>query len=607
MGDWDVVIAGGGPAGSTAASFLARDGRRVLLLEKEHFPRYHIGESLIPGCLRILNALGVRDEVERAGFVVKRGGTFTWGTDGRWRFSFDEQNAEPNYAFQVERARFDHILLKHARASGADVREGIAVRKIDVDHGDPVIVSDAGTARARYFIDATGQSSILGRRLGERRFDESLRNVAVWRNYRGCGRLPEPHQGDIMIIRHGDGWWWYIPLEAPEGGLTSIGVVMSADAYRRLGAQAEPVYDHLRTETTDLCPWMENAYPVSETHITSDWSYRSRNVVGDRWLLAGDSAGFIDPLLSTGCYLALTAGYLAGLCVGSVLHDPALKPIAFKYYHASYDRVVDELHAMVRVFYGAVRAQDAFDGAQNILGVEGDPRQLFVRLAAGLSEQSASRGDVGFFEETGLGCEVFGPQREIPDRYGASFAIGEDRVLCPVNAADLPPGVEGEMMLVEREMRLRLVPVSEVEAQVARARTVLLADVHDDATAEALLRARVPTTPGAIATLVFNDDSEADPVAIILSPLAATPSYWARVGEVAIFYIEDEGAEPVRPFGEPHVAGRDLANRAELRRRGDRHSRGASGRPGDAGESLRLEAHRPRGVDHGRHRRRCAA
>src|SRR6185503_2891748 len=104
LGDWDVVIAGAGPAGSTAAAFLARGGHRVLVLEKERFPRYHIGESLIPGCLRILNALGVRDQVERAGFPVKRGGTFTWGAGGRWRFSFDEQNAEPNYAFQVERA-----------------------------------------------------------------------------------------------------------------------------------------------------------------------------------------------------------------------------------------------------------------------------------------------------------------------------------------------------------------------------------------------------------------------------------------------------------------------------------------------------------------------
>src|SRR5262249_53271275 len=160
----------------------------------------------------------------------------------------------------------------------------------------------------------------------------------------------------------------------------------------------------------------------------------------------------------------MTAGYLAGLCLGSVLHDPGLRPAAFNYYRASYDRVINELHAMVRIFYRTIRAQDVFDGAQSILGSSGDPRQLFVRLAAGLVEESVARGDVGFFEETGLGSEVFGDQAKVPDRYGASFKTDQDRILGPVDPKDLPPGVEGEMMLVERDIRLRLVPASEVAA-----------------------------------------------------------------------------------------------------------------------------------------------
>src|SRR5690349_10095422 len=317
LGDWDIVIAGAGPAGSTAAALLARDGHRVLMLEKERFPRYHIGESLIPGCLRILNALGIRDELDRAGFVVKRGGTFIWGVEGEreWTFSFAEQGGKPDYAYQVERSRFDEILLKHARSSGAEVHEGVAVRSIDVDNGDAVIVTDAGVARARYVLDATGQTSILGRKCGGRHFDESLRNVAIWRYYRGCGRLPEPRAGDIMIVRRGDGWFWYIPLEAPEGGLTSLGVVMSAESYRERGSNAEAIFDQMRAETHELDRFLEHASPASETRITADWSYRSRDVIGDRWILVGDAAGFIDPLLSTGCYLAMTAGYLAGLCV----------------------------------------------------------------------------------------------------------------------------------------------------------------------------------------------------------------------------------------------------------------------------------------------------
>src|SRR5262249_51784777 len=175
---------------------------RVLVLEKERFPRYHIGESLIPGCLRILNALGIRDQVESAGFPIKRGGTFLWGAEGECEltFSFGEQGGGANYAYQGDRARFDEILLNHARSSGAEVHEGVAVRSIDVDNGDPVIITDAGVARARYVIDATGQSSILGRQRGERHFDESLRNVAIWRYYRGCGRQSEPRAGDVIVV-----------------------------------------------------------------------------------------------------------------------------------------------------------------------------------------------------------------------------------------------------------------------------------------------------------------------------------------------------------------------------------------------------------------------
>jgi hypothetical protein len=453
------------------------------------------------------------------------------------------------------------------------VHDGVAVRSIDVDNGDPVIVSDAGVARARYVIDATGQTSILGRKRGGRHFDESLRNVAIWRYYRGCGRLPEPRAGDIMIVRRGDGWFWYIPLEPQAGGLTSLGVVMSAESYRQRGSNAEAIYDQMRAETRELDCWLEHAYPVSETRITADWSYRSRHVIGDRWILVGDAAGFVDPLLSTGCYLAMTAGYLAGLCLGSALHDPALRAAAFRYYRASYDRVINELHGMVRIFYRTIRAQDVFDGAQAILGGSGDPRQLFIRLAAGLVEESVARGDVGYFGETGLGSEAFGAQPDVPDRYGASFATDQDRILGPVDPDDLPPGIEGDMMLVERDVRLRLVPASELAAQAAaqaaaeaaaeaaaqaamqaaaKQKPMALADVRTDKDAVALLHTIVSATPGPTAVLVFKDSSDADPVAVCFSVAAATKRYWARVGDVAMFYIAEPKASP---FDRPDSRG----------------------------------------------------
>jgi len=552
---------GAGPAGSSAATLLARQGRRVLVLEKDRFPRYHIGESLIPGCLRVLDALGVREEVERAGFAIKRGVTFWWGVEREWSISFAEQSADPDYSFQVERARFDDILLAHTRNSGADVRDGVAVRDIDLDAGDPVIVSDAGVARARYVIDATGQSSLLGRRLGERQFDESLRNVAIWRYFRGCARLPPPRSGDIAVVRHGDGWWWYIPLETEEGGLTSLGVVLSAEAYRRHGANAEAIYEQARTATPELQRWLKNAHPVSELRVTADWSFRSRRVAGERWLLAGDAAGFIDPLLSTGCYLALTAGYLAGLCLGSVLRDPALQPAAFRYYGDSYDRVVDEIHAMVHAVYKMVRPQDVFDGAQTILGIDGDPRELFIRLAAGNIEQSEGSARLG--GETGLPSEVFGVgvHRKSLNHYGVPFATDVERVLEEVDPADLPPGLEGPVMLVERDVQLRLVPASEIAPPAQEQALVeppppkpplLLSEVRTEADAAVLLDERIPPSQRPAVLLVFRDGAEAEPVVVGFIGAAAAETCWTRVGDVALLYFTDPGSSP---FDRPESRG----------------------------------------------------
>jgi flavin-dependent dehydrogenase len=553
LGSWDVIVMGAGPAGTTAAALLARQGHRILVLEKERFPRYHIGESLIPGCLRVFDVLGVRDEVERAGFVVKRGVSFLWGGDRDWTISFDEQRADPNYAFHVDRSRFDEILVANARRLGADVRDGVAVRDIDVDGAEAVVMSDAGVARARYVIDATGQNSILGRRLGKRHFDETLRNVAIWRYYKGCRRMPEPRSGYLAVVRQGDGWWWYIPLEPEDGGLTSVGVVLSTERYRRRGSNAELIFEEGLAASTDMGPWLDGAYPVSELRVTADWSYRSQQVAGERWLLAGDSAGFVDPLLATGCYLALTAGYLAGLCVGSTLREPTLGAAAFRYYDASYNRVVDEIHEMVRIFYKAARAEDAFAGAQTILGVAGDPRELFVRLAAGNVDESGDSGaDLG--GENALPSEVFGEavHRRKPNHYGVPFATDRERVLGEVDPADLPAGTE-PMMLVECDVQLRLVPASEIakarDEQVVnepppQKPPLLLSEVRTDEDATTLLHERMPTTQRPAALLVFRDETEADSVVVGFAGAAATEAYWTRIGDVALFYFTDPGSSP---------------------------------------------------------------
>jgi halogenation protein CepH len=579
LGSYDVVVLGGGPSGSAAATILAQQGRRVLVVEKERFPRYHIGESLIPGCLRALNLLGVREEVERAGFVKKRGVTFAWGSEESWSISFDEQKADPNYAFHVERAKFDQILLRHAARAGAEVREGTAVRSVDLSQGDPLIHTDAGIARARYVVDASGQASLLGRKVGERRFDESLRNVALWQYFRGAGRLPPPKDGHIAVVRHGDGWWWYIPLEAEAGGLTSVGLVMSGEAYKRHGASAEDVFARARAEAPRLAGWLAHATPTSEVKTTSDWSYRSQRVAGDRWLLAGDAAGFVDPLLSTGCYMALTAGYLAGTCLGSVLRDPSLKAAAFRYFDASYNRVVDEIHSMVRVFYKTIRPQQAFDGARAILGEESDPRELFVRLAAGNVEESPAAKDPNYFQDTGLPSEVFGSTRKAPDRYGVPFDANRERVLGPVEDADLPPGVVGPMVLVELHAQLRMIPASEV-VELPEENSAELCDLtaarrdepgptamHDipmappepqqialkvvevttEQDAQRLIIERLPSRSAPSAVLAYRDPTISTPVVVGFAQAEEGQSSWARVGNVSLVYFTDDDMDP---FGE---------------------------------------------------------
>jgi len=532
---------GAGPAGSSAAALLAQQGHQVLVLEKERFPRYHIGESLVPGCLRVFDALGVRDLIDRAGFVVKRGVTFRWG-GSEWSISFAEQPGDLHYAYQVDRARFDDLMLGHARRSGARVHDGVGVHDVSFDAGDPVVHSDAGTAQARYVIDATGQAAILGRRVGERRFDEALRNVALWRYFRECPRLPPPRSGDIAVTRHGDGWWWYIPLEPEVGGLTSVGVVMSAQTYGQRSGKPAQVFDDTLAATPEMFEWLRDAQAVSDVYVTADWSYRSTRVTGDRWLLAGDAAGFIDPLLSTGCYLALTAGYLAALCVGSALDDPALQPAAFRYYVSSYDRVVDEIHQIVRHFYKIVRPAEAFAEAQAILGEPGDPRTLFIQLAAGLTEHTSA---------SALPSEVFGPHSsKAPTSYGVPFSIDQERVLCKVEPEDLPPGSE-PMMLVEKGVRLRLVPqsaavdrpvVPDVTAAPPRQAMAMTELESDDDVAQFMQTVlRAEQRPAAM--LLFKHGGALQPFLVGLTPADTTPKFYRRLGPIAVTYFRADDEE----------------------------------------------------------------
>src|SRR5579864_4541178 len=319
--DCDVIVVGGGPAGSAAAAWLVRAGRRVIVFERDRFPRFHIGESLLASVNDVLGAIGAEGLVRQAGFPQKFGATFM-SADGSIERYADfgiAPDVRAPQTWQVPRERFDELLLRHAASSGADVRE--RHRVLDISFDDLGVTSSVQSAdgrtcavRARAIIDASGRGALLSRKFGLRIDEPRFANVAVFSHYSGVPRQQGRRAGDIRIVARADlGWFWLIPISDE---LVSVGVVLPRAAVQALSSlEHGALLERAIAETPAVARLLDGARREWPVRVEKDFSFGSRAYAGNRWVLVGDAGSFLDPVFSTGVAIALESGLEAAQAI----------------------------------------------------------------------------------------------------------------------------------------------------------------------------------------------------------------------------------------------------------------------------------------------------
>jgi flavin-dependent dehydrogenase len=396
MESCDVLVVGGGPAGATASALLAREGFSVVLAERSRFPRYHVGESLLPAALVVLNLLGVRHRVEGAGFQIKRGTHFEWGSQA-WDYHFREVSDVYAQSWQVSREEYDAILLEHAASLGVRVVQGTEVHDVEfAELGQPVSARLRGQhdqqLSFRILIDASGRAGLLATKyLGTRMYHEGLRNVALWA-YWSHGRAPDVGpEGAVNVCSTRDGWLWGIPLRE---GVWSVGLVLPKAALNhavRSGASLEQIYSRSVEDSELIRCTLISARRASGLYREQDFSYGTRCFAGPAFFIVGDAACFVDPLLATGIHLAQYSAYLAAAAAASELRDEVSQLDACSFYSSSYAATYTRILSLVASFYDMqddpgsafhLARQLIVDDALNAL----EPRRAFMSIAAGLQD-----------------------------------------------------------------------------------------------------------------------------------------------------------------------------------------------------------------------------
>ncbi|WP_440901260.1 NAD(P)/FAD-dependent oxidoreductase [Actinosynnema sp.] len=388
----DAIVMGGGPAGAVCAAVLARQGRSVLVLERQEFPRFHIGESMLPYMVGLLERHGLLDAVREQGYVVKRGGEFIDPTGtkffraGVFRADFAKTgDGRHHETFQVERSHFDRVNLDQARAAGATVREGAQVVGLLEEGGRVVGVRyrEGGVEReerARYVVDATGRAGVVANRFGLRRMIEDLRMVAVFHHRDGLDEAHNPgHEGDIQVGSHSDGWIWAIPLSADR---ISVGTVMHRDRLRGR-TPAEAFAEHVE-RVPRINQRLTGTSATSDFWVETDYSYHSDQVTGPGWVMVGDAGCFGDPMFSGGVLVGMATGAEAAEALGRALDSPADEEQALTGYSNFFKTGYDTYVRLIFSFYEGEllpALAEAHSEAGNLS--EADMEMYVVRLLGG--------------------------------------------------------------------------------------------------------------------------------------------------------------------------------------------------------------------------------